>query len=161
MFNINNAKLIATNLIIKSENLKLVAYQDSKGIWTIAIGIIKVNGKPIYEGMTCTREQAIKWCSDYIDNDIKRLTEWCDLNSIDLEDNQAGSILCFTYNAGFPAFKSSSMASEIINNNFELAAKAFEKWDKIRIGENLVFSRGLFNRRMREEKCFINEDDCQ
>ncbi len=160
MFNVINAKNIATKLIIKSENLKLVAYPDSTGIWTIAIGITRVNGKPVYKGMTCTKEQAIKWCSDYIDKDIKDLLKWCDENNIGLEDNQAGSILCFTYNAGFPAFRKSSMAREIINNNFDLAAKAFEKWDKIRVGEDLVFSIGLFNRRMREEKCFIDEAAC-
>lgn len=160
MFNVIDAKNIVTNLIIKLEDLKLVAYLDSKGIWTIAIGITKINGKPVYKGMICTKEQAIKWCSDYIDSDIKELSKWCIENNIELESNQAGSILCFTYNAGFPSFRKSSMAKEIIKNNFDLAAKAFEKWDKIRIGEDLVFSIGLFNRRMIEGKCFIDEEAC-
>lgn len=160
MFNVQNAKLICFNMLTRLEDLKLVAYKDSKGIWTIAIGITKVNGKPIYKGMTCTKEEAIKWCYEYMDSDIIELSNWCNDNNIDLKDNQAASILSFTYNAGFSAFKKSSMAKEIINNNFELAAKAFEKWDKIRINDNLVFSKGLFNRRMKEEQCFIDEDAC-
>ena len=57
MFNVQNAKLICFNMLTRLEDLKLVAYKRFKGIWTIAIGITKVNGKPIYKGMTCTKKK--------------------------------------------------------------------------------------------------------
>ena len=52
------------------------------------------------------------------------------------------------------------MAREIKEGDFDSAANAFLKWNKIRIDGKLKFSPGLFNRRMAEEKCFIDEAAC-
>ena len=40
--------------------MKLTAFQDSGGVWTIGKG----HTKGVTAGMTCTEEQAIKWLSE-------------------------------------------------------------------------------------------------
>lgn len=55
-------------MLIRDEGMRLEAYQDHKGIWTIGVGHTgKVDGKPIGPGMKITEEKA----RQLLDNDIK------------------------------------------------------------------------------------------
>lgn len=47
----------ALNLTMTSEALRLVAYTDAVGVWTIGWGH---TGPDVYEGLVWTREQAIE-----------------------------------------------------------------------------------------------------
>lgn len=51
------------NLTSEIEGLKLIAYQDETGVWTLGSGTTNLNGKKVVEGMTCTAEQAMSWVS--------------------------------------------------------------------------------------------------
>ena len=46
----------ALNLTMTSESLRLVAYRDAVGVWTIGWGH---TGSDVHEGLVWTREQAI------------------------------------------------------------------------------------------------------
>lgn len=46
------------------EGCKLIAYQDSKGVWTIGYG--HING--VYEGMTCSKAEAEMWLIANVQN---------------------------------------------------------------------------------------------
>ena len=46
----------AVDLIKKYEGLKLTAYQDSVGVWTIGYGTTSINGVPVYPGQTITKD---------------------------------------------------------------------------------------------------------
>ena len=48
----------AVNLIKQFEGLKLNAYQDSGGVWTIGYGTTSINGVPVYPGQSITEAQA-------------------------------------------------------------------------------------------------------
>lgn len=159
-FNRENTINLAVNLIARLEGFEPKAYLDDGGVPTIGWGTTKIEGKSVQLWMTCTREQAKKWLMDYLLLDTVLLIKWCQNEGIDLDDNQAAAILSFTYNASFKAFVGSSMAKEIIAGDFDSAATAFLKWNKIRIDGKLKFSPGLFNRRMEEERCFIDEAAC-
>ena len=162
MFNLENAISLANDLISRLEKFEQNAYLDGAGIPTIGFGTTSASGIiKVSLGMTCTHEQAKTWLSLYIKKDAERLVAWCLKNVVELAaDNEAAAILSFTYNASFSAFVGSSMAKQIKSGNFQAAALAFERWDKIRINGKLTFSKGLFNRRMQEENCFIDEAAC-
>lgn len=151
-------KILAVNLITKLEGVNLNSYQDSKGIWTIGIGTTKIDGKPVAKGMTCTLEQAKKWCGEYIDCDIKCLEKWCCENEVQLNKYQCAAILSFTYNEGFSSFKKSSIARNIILNRFEEAGNAFAMWNKIRVNGKFIACVGLAKRRLKEKDYFLREE---
>lgn len=52
-------------------------------------------------------------------------------------------------------FKNSTLLKKLNNNDFEGAAKEFDKW----IYDNGVKSNGLKNRREEEKKLFMTPDD--
>ncbi len=151
---------IAGNFIAGLEDFDPKTYLDDGGVPTIGYGTTKVNGKSVPLWLTCTKEQALKWLMDHLLLDAILLLKWCQNENVTLDNNQAASILSFTYNAGFDSFVHSTMAKQIKAGDFDSAAKAFLKWNKIRINGKLTFSKGLFNRRMAEEKCFIDEAAC-
>lgn len=159
-FNKDNALNLAFSLVAREENLKLKAYLDSKNIPTIGYGSTFVDGKKVTLGMTCSKEQAKTWFLQTLSQVCDELYSFCNDNNIYLEDNQAATIISFIYNAGFNAFIHSSMAHDLIVGELDKVTSDLMKWDKIRIDGNLEFSVGLFNRRMEESQCFIDESRC-
>ena len=159
-FNKDKAIILAFNLIAREEDLKLLAYQDNKGIWTIGYGSTFVDGKKVTEGMVCTKEQAKIWFLQTLKNVCENLYSFCEKHTIYLEDNQSSASISFIYNAGFTAFLNSSMARDLIAGKIEKVTSDFMKWVYITINEKLVFSVGLFNRRMEESQCFVDEKRC-
>lgn len=160
MFDVEKTRAIAFELIKKLEGLKLEAYPDSGGKWTIGYGSTIYKSVAIEKCLRISKYEAEILALEHIDNDIKNLLKWCNKNSVSLKTNEAATILSFIYNAGFSSFIKSSMAREIKIGDFASAAECFELWNKIRINEKLTFSAGLFNRRMKEKKCFVNIEDC-
>src|SRR5574337_539668 len=55
----NRASLAAV-LIASFEGLRLTAYRDSGGVWTIGFG----HTKDVTQGQTCTAEQAAAWLAE-------------------------------------------------------------------------------------------------
>lgn len=55
-----NVATLAAALIASWEGLRLTAYQDSGGVWTIGFG----HTAGVKEGDTCTREQAALWMGE-------------------------------------------------------------------------------------------------
>ena len=62
--------------LIKSwEGIRLKAYQDSAGIWTIGWGtIIYPNGHPVKMGETCTQAEADQWLEWEVDMKARVVT---------------------------------------------------------------------------------------
>lgn len=86
----DRAKLHAD--LIRDEGLKFEAYQCSASVWTIGVG----HTRGVRAGMVCTREQALDWLDEDIDNAVsdldRRLPWWRDLD----EARQRALInLCF------------------------------------------------------------------
>lgn len=151
-----------TEKLIKSrEALRLIAYKDVAGIPTIAWGATTIDGRKVTMLDTCTAAQAEMWLKNTIEEDYNKLDLlFCHIHDVNLEDNQAAAILSFIYNCGFTSFQNSSMAKDLILGRVDKVVTDLMKWDKIRVDGNLVFSPGLFNRRMEESQCFIDEKRC-
>ena len=153
---------LAENLIKAREALRLVAYMDVANNPTIGWGSTTIDGKKVTMRDTCTEAQADMWLRDRIEEDYNKLELlFCHMHDVNLDDNQAAAILSFVYNCGFTAFQNSSMAKDLILGRVDKVTDDLMKWDKIRVDGKLVFSPGLFNRRMEESKCYINAKYCE
>lgn len=142
---------MALNTIQNFEGLKLKAYKDSVGIWTIGFGNIfnLDTGKPIKEGDEITQETAERWLKIEVDNLQAKMRK---VITVTLTDNQWTALTSLAYNIGFGAFKRSTLL-RLLNAGAskEEVAKQFLRWN--RAGGKEI--KGLTNRRQAEYNLFI------
>jgi len=142
---------MALNTIQQFEGLKLTAYQDSVGIWTIGFGNIfnLDTRKPIKQGDVITQETADRWLKIEVDELQEKMRK---VISVALTDNQLTALTSLVYNIGFGAFKRSTLL-RLLNAGAskEEVAKQFLRWNKAG-GKEI---KGLTNRRQAEYNLFI------
>jgi len=142
---------MALNTIQQFEGLKLTAYQDSVGIWTIGFGNIfnLDTGKPIKKGDVITQETADRWLKIEVDELQEKMRK---VINVALTDNQWTALTSLVYNIGFGAFKRSTLL-RLLNAGAakEEVAKQFLRWN--RAGGKEI--KGLTNRRQAEYNLFI------
>jgi GH24 family phage-related lysozyme (muramidase) len=89
------------------EGLKLVAYPDSGGIWTIAKGTTVYpsgpkKGQKVKQGDTCTRAQAEEWYMLNLREAEEKVHRWIKPEILkNLKQGQYDAIVDFTYNGGY------------------------------------------------------------
>ena len=132
------------SLIKSYEGLRLQAYQDSVGVWTIGYGTTR----GVNSGMKITKEQAERMLL----NDVQRFEpEVQRLVTAPLNQNQWDALMSFTYNLG-PANLESSTLRRLLNaGNYASAAEQFPRWNKAG-GQVLA---GLVHRRAAERDLFL------
>jgi len=142
---------MALNTIQQFEGLKLKAYKDSVGIWTIGFGNIfnLDTGKPIKQGDVITQETADRWLKIEVDNLQAKMRK---VITVPLNDNQWSALTSLVYNIGFGAFKRSTLL-RLLNAGAskEEVAKQFLRWN--RAGGKEI--QGLTNRRKAEYNLFL------
>lgn len=134
---------IGLHLTQSFESCRLVAYQDSVGIWTIGWG----HTRDVKEGDTCTQLQADVWLQQDIQwaaNAVNRLVK------VPLTQNEFDACVDFTFNAGEGNFGSSTLLRDINARNFDAAQSEFKRWDMAG-GAHLA---GLARRRKAEADLF-------
>ena len=129
------------------EGCKLVAYQDSVGVWTIGYGHT-VN---VHEGDTCTQEQADKWIADDVDERWHAIDQFIRAT---LAEHEMAAIVSLAFNVGVSAVAKSTLLSRVNNGDFGSAADEFLRWN--RAGGKIV--PGLTKRRQAERAMFLNAD---
>jgi len=128
------------------EGLRLTAYQDSIGKWTIGYG----HTMGVTPGMTCTQAQAEEW----LENDINWAVFVVNrLVTVPLSQGEFDALVDFTFNAGAGNFKASTLLVLVDKGDMVGAAKEFEKWDHA----GGVVVAGLLRRRVAEEQEFQND----
>lgn len=142
---------MALDTIQQFEGLKLKAYKDSVGIWTIGFGNIfnLDTGNPIKEGDEITLETAERWLKIEVDNLQAKMRK---VITVTLTDNQWTALTSLVYNIGFGAFKRSTLL-RLLNAGAskEEVAKQFLRWNKAG-GKEI---KGLTNRRQAEYNLFL------
>ncbi|UVN13516.1 lysozyme R [Pseudomonas phage vB_PaeP_FBPa8] len=137
--------------IKEHEGLRLVAYLDSVGVWTIGYGD---TGPDVVKGLTITKEEAEKRLR-------KRLVEFEGyVNTyvkVPLKQHQFDALVSLVYNIGPANFKTSTLLKKLNAGDYIGAADQFLVWNKGRVDGKLVVIKGLANRRAKERKQFLGE----
>lgn len=129
-----------SEILIMREGLRLKAYKDTKGIWTVGVGH---TGPEVVEGLVITKEKAhelfqkdVTWAEDTV-NTVK----------VPLSQNQFDALVSFVFNVGAGAFKRSTMLKMLNVGDYAGAAKQFDRW---------VIPIEITSRRMSEKAQFLS-----
>lgn len=137
-------------LIKQFEGLRLTAYQDSVGVWTIGYGWTQlVDGKPITKGMVIkpeTAERLLKTGLVSYENDVSKLVK------VKLTQGQFDALVSFAYNLGTHALSTSTLLKKLNAGDYDGAGDEFPRWNKAG-GKELA---GLTRRREAEFALFIS-----
>lgn len=110
------------NLIKKFEGLKLNAYQDIIGVWTIGYGHV---GPEAYRGAVIDDDRA----TDLLHLDLRKFEDGINaFVKVELNQNQFDALVSFCYNVGLGNFQKSSMLKAINIKDFAKAATQFPLW---------------------------------
>ena len=139
------------SLIKQFEGLRLTAYQDSVGVWTIGYGWTHpVDGKPIRPGMTIKEETAERLLRTGLvgyENDVSKLVK------VKLTQGQFDALVSFAYNLGARALSTSTLLQKLNAGDYTGAADEFARWNKAG-GKALP---GLTRRREAERALFLSD----
>ena len=137
------------DLICNFEGLRLKAYDDGVGVWTIGFGTTKYpNGIRVKKGDTCTLDQA----KAYMQNDLKSFEQTVNNTvKVPLNQNQFDALVSLAYNIGSTAFKNSTLVRQLNEGNYKTAANQFNVW--VNAGGKRM--QGLVNRRAAERTLFL------
>lgn len=134
------------DLIKAYEGCKLKAYKDTVGIITQGWGH---TGSDLVFPSTITQEKADAWLL----SDLKRFEDGVSkLVTVKLTDNEFSALVCFVYNVGLGAFKSSTMLKLLNAGEKEDASNEFNRWNK---ASGKVVA-GLTARRLAEKTLFLS-----
>ncbi len=133
------------NLIKEFEGMRLTAYQDSVGVWTIGYG----HTKGVYPGMQITEQQA----NAFLDEDIKtHAVGIFNFVTVQLNQNQFDALVSFHFNLGPYILQGSNLLVFINNRNWQSAAN--EMMAYVNAGGEVL--PGLVRRRKAESELFLS-----
>jgi lysozyme len=138
---INQAGL---DLIKSFEGLRLQAYADSGGVWTIGYG--HTNG--VEKGQTITEQQADEFLREDVEWAEKAVS---DVVQVTLTPNQFAALVSFVFNVGNVAFADSTLLACVNRQNFAGAADQFQRWTYA----GSLYLPGLARRREAEKALFL------
>ncbi|XAO54202.1 endolysin [Yersinia phage vB_YenM_P778] len=138
----------------KSEGLKLQAYQDGAGVWTIGYGTTRIDGKPVTKGMRITEERA----DALFAKDLEVFTSAINsaIGSAKTSDYQFDAFVNITYNIGISAMSGSTFMRRHKDGDYTGCAQSMLSWNKITVKGVKVVSQGLANRRKREADMYLH-----
>lgn len=139
-----------TKLIQAFEDLRLHAYQDGGGVWTIGWGH---TGPEVQSGCVITERIADK----LFELDAKTAVDAVNrLVTAEIDQNQFDALVSLVFNIGVTAFGASTILRMINAGNAEEAGKTqFKRWVK----DDRQVVRGLINRRAAEEHLYFGRLD--
>jgi len=138
---INQAGL---DLIKKFEGLRLHAYQDSVGVWTIGYG----HTDGVWDGQKITEDEA----EAFLKTDLHLAEQAVDsMVTAPINENQFAALVSFAFNLGTNALRKSTLMRKLNAGFPKAAAEEFLKWSHA--GGKLLL--GLQLRRQAERALFL------
>lgn len=135
-------------LIKRSESLRLKAYLDAVGIWTIGYGWTGlVEGIPVHDGMLITNDTAEILLRNGVLQYERAINH---LVTASLNQNQFDAMVSLAYNIGIGAFERSTLLKKFNAGDMAGAAAEFLRWNKA--GGKIL--PGLVTRRKAEVSLF-------
>jgi lysozyme len=128
------------------EGLRLTAYQDSRGVWTIGYGH---TGPDVHAGLTITEPEA----QALLRRDLAA-SEQCVNAAVTgaIAQHHFDALVDFTFNLGCTSLRQSSLLRLVNAGDLEAAAREFAKWVNVN-GKPLA---GLVRRRTAEAAMFAS-----
>lgn len=131
------------DLLEQLEDLRLEAYLDTAGVWTIGIG----HTLNVKKGDTITEEQAY----ELLHADLKRYERAVNRNvKVALSQRQYDALVIFCFNIGTKAFADSTLVRLLNAGDYHGAEDQFHRW----IYSGGKITQGLINRRDAEARLF-------
>lgn len=132
-------------LIKRWEGLRLRAYKDTGGVWTIGYGHTSDALLRVSPGLEITERQA----SVLLQHDLKEAEETVRrLVTVPLNENQYGALVSFVYNIGEGQFASSTLLRRLNAGDYDEVPRQLLRW----VYDNGKRLKGLENRRKAEAK---------
>ncbi len=146
---INNAGFA---IIKAGEGLRLQAYLDPVGVWTVGWG-----HTPAKPGQKITEQMA----KTLLQLDTAHAAAAVDGATHDTgaTDNQFSAMVSLAFNIGVGAFRGSTVLRRHRAKEYQEAADAFLMWNKGHIDGGLVILPGLARRRAKERELYLMKDD--
>jgi lysozyme len=135
-------------LIVRFEGLRLAAYNDGFGTWTIGCGH---TGPDVHPGLTCTRARAM----ELLARDV-RGAEAAIASDIHVPLNQCqfDALTSLVFNSGSAPLQG-TLGKKLDARDYAGAAKEFLRWNKANVNGRLEVSPGLARRREAEMQMFL------
>ena len=146
-----SAKGIA--LLKQLEGCSLIAYRDSKGVWTIGYGH---TGRDFGPGSRWSQREAddmlvadVAWAEAAVNNLVKSI----------INQNQFDALVIFTFNVGAANLKLSTLLKKVNGSDWVGAQAQFRRWNKVTMPNGLMkVDVGLVNRRRAECELFNSKE---
>ncbi|MBL1228213.1 glycoside hydrolase family protein [Enterococcus sp. BWB1-3] len=135
------------DLIKKWEALRLNAYQDSVGVWTIGYG----HTKGVYAGLVITEAQANVFLDEDMQNHAVGIFNYV---TVQLTQNQFDALVSFHFNLGVNILSGSQLLVYLNQKQWQSAAAEMKKY--VYAGGQIL--EGLVNRRKDEVDLFLKEE---
>ncbi|MBN5282608.1 lysozyme [Serratia ureilytica] len=137
-------------LIKRFEGLRLQAYQDSVGVWTIGYGWTQpVAGRKVGAGMAidaATAERLLVCGVAQFEQGVERLV------TVTITQGQFDALVSFAYNLGLRALEKSTLLRRLNAGDRQGAADQFGRW----VNAGGVRLDGLVARRAAERALFLS-----
>lgn len=137
-------------LIKRFEGLKLKAYQDSVGVWTIGYGWTQpVDGNKVGPGMVidqATADRLLKCGVVQYEQGVNQLVK------VIITQGQFDALVSFAYNLGLRSLSTSTLLQKLNAGDKQGAANEFGRW--VNAGGKRL--EGLVKRRDAERELFLS-----
>ena len=128
------------------EGLRLEAYTDGAGVWTIGYG----HTQGVYPGMVITEEEALTYLEEDIDSHTEGIFNFI---TVPLNQSQFDALASFHFNLGVYILEGSELLELINNENWTAAAEEMKTYNKV----NGEVDPGIVRRREEEVEMFLSE----
>lgn len=126
------------------EGLRLEAYLDQRGVWTVGYGH---TGPEVHAGLTITEAETEAFLASDIAGAVAVVNR---LVTREISQNQFDALVDFAFNLGPASLARSTLLREVNAGDFVAAAKEFLLWDHV---DGRVVP-GLLRRRQAEAELF-------
>lgn len=115
-------------LIEQREGVRLQAYRDSVGIWTIGVGHTSAAGEPhVTPGLTITQAK----CDEILSRDLAKFEAAVSATvKVSVTPNQFDALVSLAFNIGEHGFTGSTVVHRLNAGDVHGAADAFLMWEK-------------------------------
>ena len=126
------------------EGVRLKAYDDGVGVWTIGVG----HTKGVHRGDVITMDEVDKFLRDDLEDAERTVNSRV---TAPLAQGQFDALVSFVFNVGSGAFMASTLLKKLNARDYDGAADEFLRWNKA--GGRVL--AGLAKRRISERMMFL------